>query len=376
MKILELADYSAGICGVWARAREESVRLSSEGHEVKVFSSNLTKGNNEIAKREDKIGKLQILRFPTKKLGGESFMSWDFEQEALKFKPDVIIAHSYRHPHTLKALKIAKKLKREGKRCKLFLVTHAPFGRSETRSLISKMVVWYYDKFIAPRYINKFDKVIAITKWEIPYLLDLGLKRDKIEYIPNGIPEEFFKIKKTGKIENKMLFLGRISPIKGIETAIAAIPLVGDKKMIFEIVGPAEKDYLARLKTLIRTLGIEKRVIFSGPVYNTKEKIKKIDSAKVFVLPSKSEGMPQGLIEAMARGKIVIASNIPASRDLIINGKNGFLFKVGDEKELAEKINASFENTKRNNEMGKLASMSVKQFKWSKVINKIENLFN
>jgi glycosyltransferase involved in cell wall biosynthesis len=372
MKILELTNYSAGICGVWARVKEESVRLSSKGHEVRVFSSNLEKGTNRIVSADDKVDKIAIKRFPAKKLGGESFMSWNFEQEALKFEPGVIIAHSYRHQHTLKALKIAEILKNKERKCKVFLVTHAPFGRSETRGLIGNMAVWLYDLFIGRTTINKFDKVIAITKWEIPYLFNLGLKRDKIAYIPNGIPNEFFRVKRTEKIENKILFLGRISPIKNIETAISAIPLLKDKKMIFEIVGPAEESYLARLKSLIRTLKIENRVMFSNPIYDIKEKIKKFDSANVFVLPSKSEGMPQGLIEAMARGKIVVASDIPASRDLITEGKNGFLFDVGDEKALAEIIN-DLKNVKK---IGDKARKSVEIFKWSKIIKCIGELID
>lgn len=372
MKILELTNYSAGICGVWARVREESIRLSSKGHEVRVFSSNLTKGSNEIAKREDKIGKVGIFRFPARKIGGESFMSWNFEKSAIDFQPDIIIAHSYRHLHTTQALKVAQILRRNGIKCKVFLVTHAPFARGETRGIISKIVVWHYDRIIAPKILNKFDKVIAITKWEIPYLKKIGVFDNKMRYIPNGIPDEFFKIKKTGKTENKMLFLGRISPIKSIETAISAIPLLKDKKMIFEIVGPAEENYLAKLRSLIRKLKLEERIVFSKPIYDIKEKIKKIDSARLFVLPSISEGMSQSLIEAMARKKTVIASNIPASRDLITNGKNGFLFKVNDEKAVAKIIN----NLKNERKLEKHAEKSVEQFRWFIIINKIEKLFN
>jgi len=371
MKILELTNYSAGICGVWTRVREESVRLAESGYEVRVFSSNLTKGNNEIAKSEENIGKVRIFRFPAKKLGGESFMSWNFEQESINFSPDIIIAHSYRHIHTRKALIVAEKLRKMGKKCKVFLVTHAPFDRSGSRSLPSRMAVWYYDKFIAPRYLKNFDKIVAITKWEIPFLLDLGIKMEKISYIPNGIPEEFFKIKRKVKMENKILFLGRVSPIKSIETVILAIPLLKDKDVIFEIVGPAEKKYFLKLKELIKNLEMGNRIVFSKPVYDVKEKIKKIDSAKIFVLPSKSEGMSQSLVEAMARSKIVIASDIPASRDLIENAKTGFLFKFGNEKELARIIN----NIKDEKKIEENAKESVEQFEWSNIIKKIESLF-
>ena len=51
MKILELTNFSAGICGVWARVREEAVRLAKK-HEVRVFSSNFVKGMDETAPKQ------------------------------------------------------------------------------------------------------------------------------------------------------------------------------------------------------------------------------------------------------------------------------------------------------------------------------------
>jgi glycosyltransferase involved in cell wall biosynthesis len=102
------------------------------------------------------------------------------------------------------------------------------------------------------------------------------------------------------------------------------------------------------------------------------EKIKKIDSAKIFVLPSKSEAMPQSLIEAMSRGKIVISSNNQGSKELIENNKNGFLFKIGDEKELAEEINLAL--SKPHEEIKKSAIKSVERFKWDLLIKKLEKI--
>jgi len=194
MRILELTNYSAGICGVFARAKQEA-ELLSKNHEVAIFSSNHTKGSNKLASPEETLGKVKIKRFKTKKLGGESFMHWfskEAQKEALKFKPDLIIVHSYRHPHTTKALKLKNKLN-----CKVFLVTHAPFIEDDsTRTIKEKLFVNFYDKFIAPRKINKFNKILAITKWEIPHLLKLGVSKENIIYSPNGIPIEFFKQKK------------------------------------------------------------------------------------------------------------------------------------------------------------------------------------
>ncbi|MEA3329265.1 MAG: glycosyltransferase family 4 protein [Nanoarchaeota archaeon] len=368
LKILELTNFSAGTCGVWQRVKQESELLSKK-HELKIFSSNAVKGSNELALTNEKIGKIKIQRFPFMKLGGEGYLYWNFKKEALRFNPDVIIAHSYRLPHTVKALKIAKRIN-----SKVFLVTHAPFIEGNmTRSFFPKFAVGFYDKFIGPRIINKFDKIITITKWEMPYLLSMGAKKEKIVYIPNGIPPEFFK-QKPLKEKNKILFLGRIAPIKNIETIILAMSLIDDKKVILEIVGPAEKKYFSKLKLLVKEKKLEKRVIFSDPIYDLKNKIRRIDSSKIFILPSKREGMPQALIEAMARKKIVIASKNPGNVDLIEDGKTGYLFEVGDHIGLANKINLGLKKSIENKKIEYNAKNSVKKFNWNDVISKLEKI--
>lgn len=368
MKILEITNFSAGACGVWMRVKQESELLAKKGHTVKVFSSNFIKGTNDLAVPKEKIGALEITRFPAKKLGGESYMRWDFQKDAIAYSPDVIIVHSYRHLHTMQALKLKKLVN-----CKVFLVTHAPFMSDSERSFLGKISRKFYDLLIGPAKLKKFDKVIAITKWEIPILKELGVSGSKIVYIPNGIPRDFFT-KKESFPEKKILFLGRVSPIKSIETVLYALPLLNDSEIIFEIVGPSEGMYLTKLKKIIQELKIEKRVAFSDPVYKLKNKIDKIDSARIFVLPSKREGMPQALIEAMARKKIVLASNNFGSQELIQNGKNGFLFKIGNHKELAEKINRALRI--KSNNIGTAARDSVEQFSWDKIIKKLEKLIN
>ncbi len=370
MKILEVCPYSAGICGVFTRVLEESKRLSNLGFELKIFSSNFEKGSDKKVELKDKIENIEIQRFPALKLGGESFMNFDFEKEALNYSPDIIFAHNYRHLHTTKCLKIAEKLRKSGKACKVFLVTHAPFPEGNvTRSLLAKLAVKFYDKFIGPKTLNKFDKILTISHWEIPFLLNAGVNKNKIVYIPNGIPEEFFTKKKTEKTENKILYLGRVAPKKKLETLIKAISYLKDKKIKLEIVGPREKDYYEYLLKIIKTEGVQDRIEFSESIYDIKNKIKKIDSAKIYVLPSRVEGMPQSLIEAMARERIVIGSNSLAIRDLIKDNENGFLFEFNNPKDLAKKINDALEQ--KDNRIQKNAKRSVEQFNWNKIIKKI-----
>jgi glycosyltransferase involved in cell wall biosynthesis len=371
MKILEICPYSAGICGVFSRAFEEAKRLSDRGHDVMIFSSNFEKGTNKKVKLEDNLGKIKIKRFKAKKLGGESFMYFDFIKDGLEFQPDVIIAHNYRHFHTTRALKLVKILKKKyKKKVKIFLVTHAPFPEGNiTRSFLSKLSVGFYDNIIGPMTINKFDKILTISKWEEPFLFKSGAKSEKIHYIPNGIPEEFFTQKKS-KEENKILFLGRIAPKKRLETLIRAIPHINDKKIKIEIVGPREKEYFNKIKKIINETGTEERVIISKPIFNIKDKIRKIDSCKIYILPSRVEGMPQSLIEAMARKKIVIGSKSLAITDLIKDNKTGLLFEFDDHISLADKINIALE--KDNRKIRENGYKSVLKYNWDKVIREIE----
>jgi len=368
LKILELCPYSAGGCGVWQRVKQESLELKKLGHEIKIFSSNFEKGTDRIVDDKDNLGTIPIKRFPAKKLGGESFLVWNFEKSALDFNPDIIVCHVYRHPHTLKAINLAKKI---NKKCKVILVTHAPFVEgNSTRSFFSKLSVLFYDSVIGPLTINKFDKVIAITQWEIPYLKKLGIKKDKLVYIPNGIPEEFFQKKiKTG---NNILFLGRISPIKKIETILKAIPFFKNDELKLDLIGPVEEDYKKILDKLIYDLKIKDRVSFLGPTYDLNKKINLVDNYKFFILSSEREAMPQALIEAMARGKIVLSSETEGGKEIIQNRKNGFLFKIGNFKELAELINKSEnENLKQISEN---AFNTSKKFQWKNLIQNLNEV--
>ncbi|MDP3966499.1 MAG: glycosyltransferase family 4 protein [archaeon] len=374
MKILEIIPFSSGFCGVWARAEKEAELLAKKGHEVVVFSSNIKRGtgNKEIAEKFDQKGKVKIQRFETfGNLGANAFF-WDCSREAIELNPDVIITHAYRHYHSTLALKISQKLK-----IPCILVTHAPFLDKKLRSKKLNFFVCVYDNFIGKRIINKYAKIFAITKWEIPHLAKLNTKREKIVYSPNGIPEEFFSIKIPKRKSNeKILFLGRIAPIKDIETLIKAFKICSDKhkRVSLDFVGPIEEDYKNKILSLVKELNLEKKINFLKPVYDLKEKIKIIDSHDLFILPSKREGMPQALIEAMAREKIVISSKTEGGKEIVEDGKTGYLFDVGNESHLAEKIFLALKKDKRNDKIKKNAREYVKQFSWEKLIEKINLL--
>jgi len=372
LKIAFLCIYShPSICGVWTRVSNLGMILAKKGHEIHVFSTNIIKGTNKTSSHYEKFQGISIHRFKSNISFGENVKFWDPYKEIQKINPDIIIAEVYRHPHTHLALKIARELK---KPC--FLVTHAPFVEPELRSRIGNLIAKLYDRFFGPKTIRKFNKIITITKWEIPYLENLGIRREQLTYIPNGVPEEFFKIK-TRKGKN-LLFLGRISPIKNLESLIKAVAIVKKAypNIELKIVGPAEKEYKTELENLIKKLDLEKNIKFFPAIYDIKKKIKIIDNSAIFVLPSKREAMPQSLVEAMARKKIVIASANKGAQEIIIDKKNGFLFPISSSTILAGILEYCLtkKNEKNLKQIRNNAVEKAKKFRWTKIANKFNNL--
>ena len=266
LKILEVTAFSAGICGVGTRALTEAEMLARQGHDVHLFSSNIFRGTGEkkTAPIQEIRKKIKIKRFRTNFSFGNNTYFWNYEKQALKLKPDIIITHAYRQYYSTCALKIAKKLK-----IPCFLVTHAPFLEKKLRNWKLNLAVYLYDFFIGSRILNKYTKIIAITKWEIPYLLKLGVEKNKIEYVPNGIPEEFFQ-KPLKKNNNKILFFGRIAPIKNLECLINAVKNLNLK---LDIVGPSEEKYKKHLIKIIKKQNI-KNIKFLPPIYDLDKKFK------------------------------------------------------------------------------------------------------
>ena len=375
-KILELCPFSKGVCGVWSRVKQESDYLSKAGYRVQIMSSNITKGSKDIAEDYDVIpGKefdndtedVEIFRYPATKLGGESFMNWlsgKAIDKAIEYEPDVIIAHNYRHLHTTAALGIAKKLRAKGKIVKVFLVTHAPFVEGNTtRSIVSALVVNLYDKFIGGNILNKFDRVITITDWENKYLDEIGCYVDKRAMIPNGLPREFFEQPKSEEINNTVLFLGRVAPIKKIETILEAAKLLPNVQ--FSIVGPVEIEYMKILNE--KFIDFPKNVTFYGPVMDINRKIEIIDRHKIMILPSIREAMPQVILEGMSRGKIVIASNTEGAKEIIEDKKDGFLFEIGNVEELSCLIK---ENLLNQEHISLNANTKARKYYWGELIYK------
>ncbi|MBD3724031.1 MAG: glycosyltransferase family 4 protein [Campylobacterales bacterium] len=167
---------------------------------------------------------------------------------------------------------------------------------------------------------------------------------DPEKFNPNNINKQFIAdFKKQYDLENKFIVstIGRITQLKDLETFIHSVDIV--KKTIPQlkalIVGGVHKDkedYFESLKKLVKELGLENEIIFTGSQSNIAEIYTLSDV--VVSASKKPESFGRSVAEAIAMNTPVIATNHGGVKDIIIDGKNGFLVDVGNTDELALKI--------------------------------------
>ncbi len=158
-----------------------------------------------------------------------------------------------------------------------------------------------------------------------------------IDVVPNGVDLERFRPVEMRHDGFRVGFLGRLVLNKGPDTAVRALAVLTrrgvDGTLAFAGDGP-ERGHLARLAV---KEGIGGRVQFEGFRSDPERWFATID---VLVRPSLTEGMPLGLLEAMAAGVPVVASNVPGNASLVRDGETGLLVPPHDPLRLADALGA------------------------------------
>jgi len=174
-----------------------------------------------------------------------------------------------------------------------------------SRSRWLKKVVWRMGQGAV---LKSATCLHATSELEFREIRQYGLK-NPVAIIPNGIEiPNIQKKERPSPNKRRLLFLGRIHPIKGIDELLRAWGTLEKKFPDWElfIVGPDNEGYLYQMKALAKYLNIE-RVMFPGPVYG-EEKRKVYQSADLFILPTHSESFGMVVAEALANALPVIVT--------------------------------------------------------------------
>jgi glycosyltransferase involved in cell wall biosynthesis len=154
-------------------------------------------------------------------------------------------------------------------------------------------------------------------------LKTLGVPDNKIIEIPTGIEESWLnRAPLQTHTPRKFVFVGRYERRKGIEELTAALKIMnGTPDFEFHFIGPIPED--KRLES--------SQIIYHGPITDTSRMQQLLRSCDVLVCPSHSEGMPNVILEAMASGLAIIATDVGAVQKMV-RPENGVFIEAGDSK--------------------------------------------
>jgi len=234
--------------------------------------------------------------------------------------------------------------------------------------------------------IQRADFIQPISK----YLADFAANRGAscpIEIVPNGVDiklfqttYEDFQIKclhnNLGiKDEYVVITTSRLVYKNGVDILIKAISKLSETRPNIKLIIIGDGPELDNLKLEIKNLKLEKEISFLGQIPQKDLPIY-FRIADVFVRASRSEGLGNSFLEAMAAGIPVIGTPVGGIVDFLTNGHTGLLAKPEDPDDLAEKINyiLGYQDI-RNNVIKNALNLVQKNYSWETVSEKMERIF-
>jgi D-inositol-3-phosphate glycosyltransferase len=238
------------------------------------------------------------------------------------------------------------------------------------------------------------DGIVAATTLERQQMQDLyGADPARIAVVPPGVDIQRFRPLPCAEArahigappsKQVILFVGRIQPIKGIDTLIRAMALAFERapelrqQVVLSIIGGGtesesgeEQSELARLQGLCGALGIgDDLVTFLGSK-DQDTLVYYYSAASAVVVPSHYESFGMVALEAMACGTPVIASDVGGLSFAVADGFNGYLVPNGDADALASKVILVLKYSGLRHQLGEQARRWAERYSWSNIANEI-----
>jgi phosphatidylinositol alpha-mannosyltransferase len=241
-------------------------------------------------------------------------------------------------------------------------------------SLLKRAIIGLYEPLFLRRITRRAALIGALSKEHLSSSkIAQFVNWDKVVIIPDGVDAERFRpreadnrlIEKHG-LRGKIiaLFVGNFLSFKGIEVLLHSFSEIRDDRIVLLMVGGGygEQQYWSMAKRF----GLEKRVIFAGPQSADRDLPSYYNLSDFLILPSThSESFGLVVLEAMASGKPAIVSALPGPSQLIDEGKDGLIVKVGDSVDLRNKIEYLASDRTLCSQMGESGRKKVlSQYRW------------
>jgi len=197
----------------------------------------------------------------------------------------------------------------------------------------------------------------------------------EIDIIYNGIDTEQFKPDADRRVGDRLriLCVSRLIERKGVDHLIRSVPIVRERLGdVFEVVIVGEGNLETELKSLSGQLGVADLVDFKG--YVPHERLPEIyDGSDIFVLPSKNEGMSNTVLEAMACGLPIVATDTGGTSELVKG--NGIVLSDVDSGAIADGLARLISDRETRASMGRRSREIAESMSWSKVADQYFEIY-
>lgn len=356
MKIIQVTHgYQPDTGGVQKVTRELAERLARRGHQVQVFTP-----GPPPRKDVPPIDNLRIHYLTGLTVAHTSIVP------SLLLKLWQIHRDSMIHVHIAQAF-IPEIVYLVAKLRKIPYVAHfhadvEPTGR------LGFLLPWY-KRILLRRVLRAAQSVIALSKHQQALLRKQYQLTDKVVVIPNGVNESFFlKDKPLATDQLQLLYVGRLSKNKNVDQLILAVAHI-QSKVTLNIVGKGPLE--PKLRELISAHNLT-NIKLLGPKHG-QALIDLYQLADIFLLASSREGLPLVLIEAMAAGIPIIASDVPGNHELVEN--TGILVNPPTVINFTRAIEGLIKDVNLRQELIQKGRVKANQLRWHRIVQRFEDVY-
>ncbi len=345
--------YHPYIGGIETHVKNIGEILANQGFDVDVLTLNTSKGltNNEC------LNKVNIKRFKCWiQSNADSYSSSLHRYLSVNSKKyDIIHAHDYQALPALYAI-LSKNTNK---------IVFTPHYHSTGHNLSGKILRIPYS-YIWSRYLHRADKIICVSDAEKnAFLKRFKIDDEKFIVIPNAVDFHGIRAANSQEMQKQtILYVGRIERYKNIQYIVEALKYL-DEQYTFCIIG--QGSFKTELQKYISSLGVQNKVnILSG--LSNEEVYTWYKSCSIFVSLSNLEAFGITILEALAAGKSVIASDIPAYRELAnkLSGIQNIKIPGTSPQELADIIRKSTNISTINN---------LDLYSWDKIVEEVRKVY-
>lgn len=227
-----------------------------------------------------------------------------------------------------------------------------------------------YKKLFLKRVLRSAAKIICLTEPQKKLIAaKYALPLESVVVIPNGVSEEYFIAKQRREnVVPRLLFVGRLVAQKNLPLLIEAISQM-HTEVYLDIVGDGEDR--ENIEALIRQHQLQNVKLYGQKT--GKELIEHYRTADIFVLPSFKEGVSLAMLEALASGLPVVASDLPEIHQVL--GECGVFIQVPTATNYARALDGILSNRDALEELRILSVQKARSYSWGKLLNSIEDVY-